>query len=324
MVQNAAPEQTGSLTARFAVTKFRSATLPVTLVARPLLHHRLSAGVGKRLTAVLGSAGAGKSVLLANWAAVRPPGSTSWLSCDSADADPVRFWTAFIEAVRVVTPEFGDDAADLLAMDDTMSADVIASIANDAAKLPAGCAVIADDFHLAAAAAAEHMADLVEQWPPETAQLVLAARWDPPVRLPRLRMLGQSCEIRDRDLYFSQAESRDLLANFDVRVTADELALLQQRSEGWAALQMAALSLHGTTDPARRARALEVRTHELAGYFITEVLDWQPPEVAQFMLDTCVLGELTADACEAVTGRQDAAALLRSIETASLFFGGTR
>ena len=37
------------------------------------------------------------------------------------------------------------------------------------------------------------------------------------------------------------------------------------------------------------------------------------------MLDTSVLEELTAGACAAVTGRQDAAALLRSIDAASLF-----
>jgi len=37
------------------------------------------------------------------------------------------------------------------------------------------------------------------------------------------------------------------------------------------------------------------------------------------MLETSVLDELTADACAAVTGRQDAAALLRSIEAADLF-----
>ncbi|HMI25210.1 MAG TPA: hypothetical protein VK594_12050, partial [Streptosporangiaceae bacterium] len=37
------------------------------------------------------------------------------------------------------------------------------------------------------------------------------------------------------------------------------------------------------------------------------------------MLETSVLDELTADACAAVTGRQDAAALLRGIEAANLF-----
>jgi hypothetical protein len=41
--------------------------------------------------------------------------------------------------------------------------------------------------------------------------------------------------------------------------------------------------------------------------------------VVQFMLDTAVLGELTVDACATVTGRQDTAVLLRSIDAANLF-----
>jgi LuxR family transcriptional regulator, maltose regulon positive regulatory protein len=294
--------------------------LPATLVTRSVLQDRLMGGAGKRLTIVVGSAGAGKSVLLSSWAAARPPGTTSWLSCDKADANPVRFWTGFIEAPRVMAPEFGADATDLLGMDSAMSADVTASLANDAAKLPAGSAVIVDDFQAVAAGAALDMADLVERWPAENAQLVLASRRDPPLRLHRLRMTGELCELRDRDLYFTLAESRDLLAKFGVEVAAEQLALLHRRSEGWAAaLQMAALSLGGSKDPARVVRALDIRSHTVAEYFISEVLEQQPPEVAQFMLDTSVLGILTEAACAAVTGRQDAAALLRRIDAANLF-----
>jgi LuxR family transcriptional regulator, maltose regulon positive regulatory protein len=306
---------------RFAATKFRPPALPGTLMSRAGLHERLAAGSGQRLTVVVGSAGAGKTVLLASWAAARPPGVTSWLSCDRADADPVRFWAGFIEAPRAIDPGFGADAADLLAMDRTMSADAGASVANDAARLPAGSAVIVDDFHYAAATVARDMTDLVERWPAETVQLVLAGRSDPPLRQHRLRISGQLCEIRDRALYMSLAESRDLLANFGVEISGSDLALLHQRSEGWpAALQMAALSLRGTTDPAQVARALEVRSPTIAEYFISEVLEQQPPEVAQFMLDTSILiGVLTADACAAVTGRPDAAALLHFIDAAHLF-----
>jgi LuxR family transcriptional regulator, maltose regulon positive regulatory protein len=306
--------------ARFALAKFRPTMLPTTLVTRSVLHERLAAGAGKRLTVVVGSAGAGKSVLLSSWAAARPPGLTSWLSCDRADADPARFWTGFIEAPRAIAPGFGADAADLLAMDGVMSADVSASIANDAAKLPAGSVVIVDDFHYAAAAVSGDMTDLVECWPDGTAQLVLATRADPPLRLHRLRISGELGELRDRDLYFSLRECHDLLANFGVQVAAGDLALLHQRSEGWAAaLQMVALSLRATTDPVRAVRALDLRSQAIADYFIAEVLDQQPPEVAEFMLDTSVLAELTADACAAVTGRQDAAALLHSIGAADLF-----
>ncbi len=300
--------------------KFRPAGLPLTLVRRSVLQGRLAAGASQRLTVVVGSAGAGKSVLLADWAAARPPGSTFWLSCDRADADPVRFWTGFIEAPRAAGPGFGADAGELLAMDGVMSADVTASIANDVARLPAGSAFVVDDFHFAAATAGRHMIDLVEHWPAGTVQLVLASRFDPPLRQHRLRMSGELCELRDADLYFSMNESRDLLANFGVEVDAAHLELLHQRSEGWpAAVQMAALSLRGATDPGRIARALEVRSDTIAEYFISEVLDQQPPEVVQFMLDTSVLGQLTAGACAAVTGRPDAAALLRVIDTAHLF-----
>jgi LuxR family transcriptional regulator, maltose regulon positive regulatory protein len=320
VVHGAAPRHDASQGLRFALAKFRPTALPATLLIRSALHDRLAAGAGKRLTVVVGSAGAGKSVLLASWAAARPPGTTSWLSCDKADADPVRFWTGFIEAPQAVAPGFGADAADLLAMDGDMSADVTASIANDAAKLPAGSAIVVDDFHVASAGVSGIMTDLVERWPAETAQLVLASRTDPPLRLHRLRLSGELCELRDRDLHFSLAESGTLLANFGVEVAADDLALLHQHSEGWAAaLQMAALSLRGATDPVRAARALEVRSSTIAEYFVCEVLDYQPPEIVQFMLDTSILWELTADACAAVTARPDAAALLRRIDTASLF-----
>src|SRR6516162_9300801 len=157
----------GASPARFALPKFQPSALPATLISRQALHDRLTAGAGQRLTVVVGSAGAGKSVLLSSWAAARDPAVTSWLSCDEADANPVRFWAGFVEAPRAIDPGFGADAADLLAMDGAMSADVTASIANDAARLPAGSAVIVDDFQAAAASVARDMADLVECWPAE-------------------------------------------------------------------------------------------------------------------------------------------------------------
>ena len=304
----------------FAHTKFRPTTLPTTLVARTALHDQLAAGAGKRLTVVVGSAGAGKSVLLSSWAAGRPPGRTAWMSCDRADADPVRFWAGFIEAPQGIAPGFGADAADLLAMDRAVSADVTASLANDAAELPAGSAIIVDDFHVAAPGVARDMTDLVERWPADVTQLVLGSRSDPPLRMHRLRMSGDLCELRDRDLYFSLSESRDLLANFDVAVAERDLTLLHERSEGWAAaLQMAALSLRSSTDPERLARALDVHSHLIDEYFIAEVLEQQAPEVARFMLDTSVLGSLTAAACAAVAGRPDSVAMLRHIDAANLF-----
>jgi LuxR family maltose regulon positive regulatory protein len=214
---------------RFALAKFRPAPPPATLVTRAGSLDRLTAGAGRQLTLVVGSAGAGKSVMLSNWTAARPPGTTSWLSCDEADANPVRFWTGFVEAARAVEPGFGADAADLLAMDGAMSADVTASIVNDAARLPAGTAIVVDDFHYAAPAVSGNMTDLVGRWPAGITQLVLSSRVDLPLRLHRMRMAGELCELRDNDLYFSLTESSELLAKFGVQITGTDLALLHQR-----------------------------------------------------------------------------------------------
>ena len=60
-----APAEPGAPhTARFALPKFRPTTLPTTLLTRSALLGRLEAGASQRLTVVVGSAGAGKSVLL--------------------------------------------------------------------------------------------------------------------------------------------------------------------------------------------------------------------------------------------------------------------
>src|SRR5450432_961887 len=117
VAERSVTERGASRSVRFAQAKFRPTTLPTTLLKRPVLHGRLAAGADQQLTVVVGSAGAGKSVLLSSWAAIRPAGLTSWLSCDEADADPIRFWAGFIEAPRAVAPWFGADAGELLALD---------------------------------------------------------------------------------------------------------------------------------------------------------------------------------------------------------------
>jgi len=101
---SAVAERGPSCNARFALAKFRPTTLPTTLVTRSGLLGRLMAGAGQRLTVVVGSAGAGKSVLLSDWAEARSPAVTLWLSCDRADADPVRFWAGLSRRSRLGCP----------------------------------------------------------------------------------------------------------------------------------------------------------------------------------------------------------------------------
>ena len=95
---------------------------------------------------------------------------------------------------------------------------------------------------------------------------------------------------------------------------------LAERTEGWAAgLQFAALSLAGRDDPEAFVDRFAGSDRHVADFLLDEVLDRQPEHVRSFLLATSVLERLRADLCEHVTGRTDAAALLRRVEVENLF-----
>ena len=308
MAQATVTAEAGPRSPRFPSSKFRIPKLMPELVRRSRLLDRLDRGDQVRLALVVGPAGAGKTMLLADWLAASPERPSAWLSCDAADADPARFVAAIIEAARYGfgQPSIGEDARQLIGLDGEVSADAVAALADDL-DVPDGVRVLViDDFHLAGAASADTLRWLVEYHPPSL-QLVVASRVDPPLRVHRMRAHQDLVELRDGDLAFSEEETRSLLAGFGVWLDEPELALVHRRSEGWAAgLQMAAISIQGSPDRATAAGRVQLHRHTVADYFLEEVLSHQPPEVAEFMLATSVLDELSVPACTALCGQGSA------------------
>ena len=157
MSQSTVTAEPGPRTPRFPSSKFRVPRLMPGLVRRSRLLDRLDRGDQVRLALVVGPAGAGKTMLLADWLAARPQRPSAWLSCDAADEDPARFVAAVIEAARYGfgEPSIGEDARQLIRLDGEVSADAVAALADDL-DVPDGVRVLViDDFHLAGAASAD-------------------------------------------------------------------------------------------------------------------------------------------------------------------------
>jgi LuxR family maltose regulon positive regulatory protein len=306
--QPAAMAGPGPRSPRFPFSKFCAPALAPGLLRRWRLLDQLDRGELVRLTMVVGPAGAGKTMLITDWLAARPERSSAWLSCDVADADPARFVAGIVEAARhgFGQPGIGEDARQLMSLDGEVSVDVVAALADDLEAPGRPRVLVIDDFHLAGAASADALRWLVEYHPPSL-QLVVASRVDPPLRVHRMRAHQDLVELRDAHLSFSVAETRSFLHGFGVRLDEPELALVHSRSEGWAAgLQMAALSMQGSPDQATAAGRVRLHRHTVADYFLEEVLSRQPPEVAEFMLATSILDELSVPACTAVWGHGSA------------------
>ena len=104
-------------------------------------------------------------------------------------------------------------------------------------------------------------------------------RHDLPLRLHRLRLVGELAEIRAADLRFTERETRKLLDASGIALSEAGAALLHQRTEGWAAgLRLAPLSLAGHPDPERFVAEFSGSDRTVAEYLIAEMLERQPDD----------------------------------------------
>ncbi|MGY1680542.1 LuxR C-terminal-related transcriptional regulator [Geodermatophilus sp. SYSU D01176] len=293
------------------------------LVARPRLHERLNRGTESAVTLVSGPAGFGKTTVLTDWlASDRTEGrSVAWLSLDQRDNDPAVFWTYLLAALRTAAPEVGAGALALLQSPQASTEAVLATLVNDLSALPIDVVLVLDDYHVIEAPEVQAgMSFLVEHLPAQI-HLVIAGRADPALPLARLRARGELAELRAADLRFTRDEAAAYLdVGMGLALTAGDVAVLEQRTEGWiAALQLAALSMQGREDVSGFIAGFAGDDRYVVDYLAEEVLQRQPELVRTFLLQTSILGRLTGPLCDAVTGQDGGKAMLEALDRANLF-----
>lgn len=304
----------------------------LSLVSRQHLIDTLNASLTRKLTLVSAPAGFGKTTLLAAWIQqLQASGGPSpdlpcvaWVSLDSSDNDPNRFFAYLIAALQTILPDFGDDLlAAVQSPQPTVLDSLVASLLNELSDLPRHILLVLDDFHIIETTDIhDRLNFFVEQLPP-TAHLVLATRADPPWPLGRIRAGGHLAELRGKDLRFTPAETTTFLNEvMGLNLTQADIANLEERTEGWiAGLQMAALSIRGQSDSAGFIQRFSGRHRFVLDYLIEEVLHQQDSETQHFLLQTAVLDRLCAPLCDAVveTPQSPSQAILNQLETDNLF-----
>ena len=138
--------------------------------------------------------------------------------------------------------------------------------------------------------------------------LAIATRADPPLPIARLRGRGQLTELRLPDLRFTSEETVEFLNRMmGLRLTADDVAALGSRTEGWiAGLQMAAVALRAALstqgDATSFVQDFTGDNRFILDYLIEEVLQHQPDSIQAFLLQTSILDQLCGPLCDAVVG----------------------
>ena len=198
---------------------------------------------------------------------------------------------------------------------------LVTTVVNELAEASGDVWLVLDDYHLIDNREVRVGVALLLEHLPAHVHLVIGTRADPDLPLSRWRVRGELAEIRAADLRFTPSEAAAYLNDVtELDLDAEQVAALEQRTEGWvAALQLAALSIRGREDVSGFIARFAGNDRYIVDYLVEEVLAQQSDEVREFLLQTAVLDRLTGPLCDSVTGRDDGAQTLTDMERANLF-----
>lgn len=250
---------------------------------------------------------------------------TAWLSLDSLDNNPLRFWHVVIAALRNSLPGVGEQALDLLhARQAPPLSTILTILLNDLAPLSRDCILMLDDYHLIEESEIHDSMCFLLDHVPTNLHLVLATRRDPDFVLARLRVRGQLIEIRDRDLCLTLSEtSRFLVHGMDLPLSEEQVGILHRRTGGWVAgLHLATLSARSCEDLSAWITDFGGSHRYLLDYVQQDILARLPDPLQNFLLQTSVVSRMNAALCQAITvgmTRDACQHMLQEAEQANLF-----
>jgi LuxR family transcriptional regulator, maltose regulon positive regulatory protein len=276
-------------------------------------------GVAK-VTIISAPAGSGKTSLLRAWAS-RPeqPRRLATLQVQRDQQDAQQFWLALLDAVRHASAATGQ-AEPPAATPDFNAPAMVDRVLSELADASGGVTLVIDDLHeLASPEAVAQLTRLLTSLPPQV-HAILTTRHDVRLGLHELRLAGELAEIRAADLRFTERETRELLDASGITLSPAGVALLYQRTEGWAAgLRLAVISLAGHRDPERFVTEFSGSERTVAEYLIAEMLDRHPPDVQDLLLRTSLLDRVNGELADLLTGRLGSEPILLDLEDANAF-----
>ena len=281
---------------------------------RPRLHQLLTEGRQHPITLISAGPGCGKTLTVASWArGAGRPDRLAWLSLDDTDNDLREFWADVVGALAIsgaVPP-----GSAILDLSPSVGFGIQEARLGCAAlaTLPATVTLVLDDLHrITDPVVLRSLGELLEHQPPQL-RLVLATRFDPPLRLHRLRLNGDVLDVHSSDLAFTETEAGALFAVQGVDLSPDELTGVWQRTQGWAAgLRLALMSLN-STDVQAGVSKFTGSTPLVAEYLIEEVLDQLPDVDRHFLLAASTVDRICASLATELTGRPDSQLILEGL-----------
>jgi LuxR family maltose regulon positive regulatory protein len=288
-------------------------SVPAWNVSRPRLLAALDSVTDVPLVLLSAGPGAGKTVLLAEWAQ-HADGRVAWLCPTPDDNEPERFGALLASALGVKEDPRSPRAPAI---------DFVHWLRGQLLDEQVPHVLAIDDAHVLTNPEVSDLLEKLVGYGHPQLHVALAARQDPPLPLHRYRLAGQVRELRMPDLAMTVEEVRAVLQGHQVTLPPSALNALTARTEGWAAgVRLAAMRLGHARPAARMWNELSFEPGSIGEYFMAEVLGRLPEPLPRLLIETSFLDEVTAPLAEAITDIDGAGDMLVALARGNLFVIG--
>lgn len=292
-------------------------------ISRPRLLSMLSEATHFRVTLVCAGPGYGKSTLLQEYLQMAGVPSALYRLSPS-DRDPARLASGLAACLaqmtgrRIERPNPRGTGASVLGV---LCQGLLRHMLKPQGGL--GLLVLDDYDRVDNAVSARSLLQMLIEQSPDFLHFVILSRSVPSLRLGRLRAQQQLFEVGQADLMFRLEETVQVLRHVaSEELTDDQITLMHQRMEGWAAgIAAACQSLrHGRREQLLRLLADQAGPARLVyDYLAQEVFDCQDESAQDFLMKTSILAKMSFEACDWLLERDDSLQVLRELERGGLF-----
>ncbi|MFF0091557.1 LuxR C-terminal-related transcriptional regulator [Streptomyces canus] len=302
----------------FLRTRFALPARPATFLRRQRLVQHLDQALVTPLTLVNGPAGAGKTLLAADWAAgLRQP--VAWLTVEAGDRRPGVFWAYVLQALRACGAS-ASDAVGAPADASRVDRKLLAALAAELNDRDRPVVLVLDEYDRMTDPEVTEQLEFVLHHAGRGLHLVLVTRTEPLLPLHRYRAAGELTEIRAAELAFTPEEAVALLELHGLSLPVPAARALVDRTRGWAAgLRLSALAALESADPELYLKEFDADRSTVADFLLAEVLRGQPEETQGLLLRVSVLERFSPELANALTLRTDAEPILAGLHRDNAF-----
>ncbi|MBV7273222.1 LuxR family transcriptional regulator [Clostridiaceae bacterium UIB06] len=293
------------------------------IVYRDKILNRLDEALNTKLTIISAPAGSGKTTSVVSWIDSKNLyNNVMWISLDERDNSREAFWSCFTTSIeKLEGVDFKGEELNSIKDEEILTESIIDVLLNTISLINKDLIFVIDDFHFIknedVLMEIKHFIDGIN----DNVHIIMTSRTKPNINIARLRLDGEVIEIDRKELNFSLSETTEFLEdNTKLRLPEERIKMLKEATEGWiAGIQIAVLSMKGRKDITEVEERFSGSNNYIQDYFCEEVFNNQSEDIKDFLLKTCILDELSAALCNAVSCKKNSQQILEHIYDMNLF-----